>query len=234
MKVYLLAAAALLSCVPVHAQTLPQCPPPVSHIQVEAGSFATQPGATFRLKHFSADLVPRGKSAPMCYAKLTVIHHGEIVADDASLIKVFTTKLAKGESKIKNFKIVNETQKVTLSGTLRKVVPVKFTIEGTLSTDGSSVSLHATTFKADGVPVKGLLGIFGKDLSSVVKVKGVQGISIQQNTVSFKLEPLADLKGHLAAASNIEGALVLRFGPGGTDERPHDTSEESTSKAAAR
>ncbi len=235
MKVYLLAAAALLIRVPVHAQTLPACPPPVSHINVEAGAFATQPGAIFRLKNFSADLVPKGKSAPMCYAKLTVVQHGEIVADDTSLTEVFTTKLAKGKSKIKNFKVVNDPQKVTLSGTLKKLVPIKFTIEGTVSTDGSSITLHATTFKADGIPVKGLLGIFGKDLSSVIKVKGVQGISIEQNTVSFKLQPLANLKGHLAAVSNIEGALVLRYGPGSPSERPHDDATDGTSaKPAAK
>lgn len=230
MKLYLLIAAALLSAVTLHAQTAPACPPPISHIHVESGSFSTQPGATFRLKSFSADLVPRGHIAPLCYVKLTVVQHGEIIADDASLGKVFTAKLAKGNSKIKNFKVVNDPQKVTLSGTLKKIVPVKFTIEGTLSTDGTSISLHATTFKADGIPVKGLLEIFGKELSSVVKVKNVQGVSVQQDTISFKPELLANLKGHITAVSNVEGALVLRYGPGVANERPHDAPAASTSE----
>jgi hypothetical protein len=234
MKVHLLTAAVLFSAVSLKAQTAPECPPPITHIDVVAGSFATQPGATFRLKGFSAVLVPKGKTAPQCYAKVTVIHRGEIVADDASLDTVFTTKLARGKSKIKNFTVVNEPQKVTVSGTLKKIIPVKFTIEGTLSTDGTSIALHATSFKADGVPVKGLLGIFGKDLSSVVKVKGVQGISVQHDTISFKPELLANLKGRIVAVSNIEGALVLRYGAGEADKQPHASLVDATPEPVAK
>lgn len=211
MKTHLLAFVSLFLCVQLAAQA-PACPPPVGHTEIESGSYSSQPGVNFKLTHFSADLVPEGDTAPMCYGKNTVVSHADILADDQSLTKVFTSKLAKGNSKIRNFKVVNMDGSVTLSGTIKKVVPVKFSITGKVATDGEAIVLHASSIKADGVPVKGLLELFGKNLSSVMKVKNVRGVKIEENTISFKPEQLAHLKGHIAAATSISGALMLRYG----------------------
>lgn len=212
MKVHLLSLAALFVCVRIAAQA-PACPPPPGHIDVESGSYSMQPGASFKLTHFSADLVPEGDSPPMCYGKTTVVAHAGIFADDKSLTTVFTSKLKSSNSKIKNFKVANTEGVATLSGQIKKVVPVNFSISGAVTTDGTAIMLHATSIKADGVPVKGLLELFGKNLSSVIKVKNLKGVDLKDNTISFKPEPLAHLKGHILSASSIDGGLMLRYGP---------------------
>ena len=217
MKVHLLSLAALFICVRLAAQA-PLCSPPIGHLDVESGSYSMQPGVTFQLTHFSADLVPEGDSAPLCYGKTSVVSHAEIFASDQSLTNVFTSKLQKDKSKIKNFKVANTERAVTLSGTIKKGVPVNFMISGHIRTDGTAITLHVTSIKADGVPVQGLLELFGKNLSSVMKVNNLKGVSVNENTISFKLEQLAHLKGHITVARNVAGGLMLRYGPGPGEE----------------
>lgn len=235
MKLLKLLFAGLLTCIAAGAQArMPPCPSPYEHIVFESGSYSTQPGANFDLKHFAAELIPEGKIAPLCYGKLTVVSHGEIIASDQSLTNVFISKLAKKKSKIKDFKIVNAGGTTTLSGSISKIVPIKFSIAGELSSDGKDITLHARTIKADGIPVKGLLELFGKNLSTIMKTQNVKGLKVDENTLSFNLEPLAGLKGHILAASSFDGGLLLRYGPEPRSKdkgRPAAKPEEPTGRA---
>src|ERR1700712_961791 len=77
------------------------CPPAVSHISINDGTFSSQPGVTFHLRHFVATLVPMGTTAPACNDKMTVVSRGEIFISNESLTRVFNEKLDSAESKIK-------------------------------------------------------------------------------------------------------------------------------------
>lgn len=176
------------------------------------GTFSSQPGVTFRLSHFVATLEPREKTVPGCFQKDTVLSHGEIFISNESLTRVFESKLEGSSQKIKGLKIQNGVGKVRLSGAITKLVPIAFTIEGPVSTDGTVLLLNASTIKADGIPVKALLDLVGEHLSALLKLQGVPGVTVSGNTLSFSPEQIAHLKGHIESAECKPDGLVLRYG----------------------
>ena len=187
---------------------------------MNSGTFSSQPGVTFRLSHFVATLEPREKTAPGCYQKDTVLAHGEIFISNESLTRVFASKLEAANSKIKNFKVQNGLGKVTLSGSITKVIPIAFTIEGPVSTDGKVLQLAATRIKADGIPVKALLDAVGEHLSAVLKLNGVPGVGVTGDTLSFSPEQIAHLKGHIDSAESRADGLILRYGKARPEKAP--------------
>lgn len=187
------------------------CAPEVSRISISSGTFSPQPGVSFQLHHFVAALVPMGTKSPACNEKMTVVSRGEIFINNESLTRVFNEKLDSADSKIKGFKIENGEGKVTLSGRLTKLIPIAFTVEGPVSTDGTSILLNARNLKADGVPVKTLLAMVGQHLNSVLGLKGMDGITVNEDTLSFSPERVAHLKGHIDSVETTPQGLTLRM-----------------------
>ncbi len=210
MKRLLLLLPVFLSSLDLYAQPSP-CPLP-THIAITSGTFSSQPGVTFRLSHFVATLEPRSKTAPACYQKDTVLAHGEIFVSNASLTQVFAGKLQGANSKIRNFKVENGIGKVTLSGNITKIIPIAFTIEGPVTTDGVSLLLDASKIKADGVPVKELLAVVGEHLSNVLNMNGVNGVTIAGNNLAFSPEQIAHLRGHIDSVETTNEGVILRYG----------------------
>ena len=179
---------------------------------METGSYSSQPGVTFNLRHFVATLVPEGDNAPACYAKVTVVSRAEIFVSNESLTHVFSEKLGRTDSKIKNLKIENGLGKVTLSGSFTKLMPIQFTISGPVTTDGTALMLDASQIKADGIPVKLLMKMVGEDLGSMLGLNGVNGIKVEDNRMSFFPEQIAHLRGHISSVETTNEGLILRYG----------------------
>ncbi len=192
----------------------PSCAPPVGHIEFSSSTYSPQPGVTFRLRNFSAALVPQAKTAPLCWQKFTVVSHAEIFIDDQSLTKVFAGKLAQGDSTMSDFHVENGAGGVTLSGKIKKLIPISFSVAGVPTTDGTSILLHADKVKADGVPIKALLDLVGQHLSSVLGLKGVSGVMVQGDTLAFSPEQIAHLKGHIESVRSSKGGVTLLYSRG--------------------
>lgn len=188
------------------------CPASSSHIVMESGSYSSEPGVEFVLHHFVATLVPMGKTAPTCLQKMTDVAHATIFVSNESLTQVFAKKLSESDSKIRDFKIVHGEGKVSLTGEIVKLVPIKFSIEGPVSTDGTRLMINASKIDADGIPIKMLLGLVGEHLSSVLGLKGVDGVSVEGNTMSFLPEKIAHLKGYIASVEASPAGLTLHYG----------------------
>ncbi len=189
----------------------PACPPPIGHIEFSSSTYSSQPGVTFRLRNFSAALVPQATTAPLCWQKFTVVSHAEIFVSNESLTKVFAGKLAQGDSKLSDFTVVNTVDGVTLSGKVKKLIPIAFSVSGVPTTDGTSILLHADKIKADGIPMKALLALIGENLSNVFGLKGVSGVSVQQDTLVFSPEQIARIKGHLESVQSTNEGVILRY-----------------------
>ena len=187
------------------------CPPTASHISITNGTFSSQPGVSFRLKNFNATLVPIGRTAPTCYEKMTVVSHAEIFVSNESLSNIFSEKLQNSQSKIKDFRVENGLSGATLSGKIAHVIPLSFSVEGPVTTNGSEIRLDAKKIKADGIPVKELMHMVGAELNSVLQLKGMSGITIEDNALSFSPEQVAHLKGHIASVTTSAEGLTLLY-----------------------
>ncbi len=208
----LLTLLLLTTTAAAQSQPTPTCPQP-THIAMPTATFSSQPGVTFQLHNFAATLDPIGHTYPTCLNRLTVMSHGEIFISNEALTNVFTEKLGNTESKIKGFKIENGAGHVTLSGHITKLIPIDFSVVGPVTTDGTVLLLTAQKIKADGIPIKALLGLIGDHLSSIFNLHGVSGITVTDNTISFSPEQIAHLKGHITAAETSDAGLTLRYGP---------------------
>lgn len=217
-QVFLLSFLSLPS-VFAHGQAI-KCPDASSHIVIEEGSYGTQPGVDFLLHHFSATLVPLGKKEPMCLEKMTDVAHAVIFISNESLTRIFAAKLGATGSKIRNFTVQQGVGTVTLSGEMTKVIPIKFSIEGPVTTDGNVISMNATKIVADGIPVKPLLTMVGAHLGSMLTFKGVGGVTVNGNTMSFSPEKIAHLKGYISSVEATPQGLTLHYG-----RKPHSAAE---------
>ena len=199
----------------LYAQAV-ECPAAASHIDMARGSFSSQPGVVFQLRNFHAALVPLGKSAPLCFEKLTVVSRAEIFVSNQVLNVIFSEKLKKSDSKIKDFKVKNGLSSATLSGSITRLIPIHFAVEGPVTTNGTDVRLSADRIKADGIPVKALLAVVGEHLNSVLKMNGMSGVSVEEDALLFSPEKVAHLKGHITQVATSPEGLTLRYGPDAT------------------
>ena len=83
-----------------------------------------------------------------------------------------------------------------------------------MTTDGNALQLHAQKFKADGIPLKALLQLIGEHMSSVLSVKSVAGLTVEENTMSFFLGKLAHLEGHISSVATTDRGLTITYSQG--------------------
>ena len=194
-------------------QEPPLCPRTSSRINMRYGTFSSQPGVIFDLHPFVANLVPMARDAPRCYQALTVVQHAVIFTSNDSLTNIFAAKLRGSSSKLHDLKILNGNGTVRLSGSMRELMPIQFVIEGPVTTDGTSIRIDVQSIKADGIPIKLLLAALGKNLNAVFGSIRVPGIVVDGNTLLFRPEYLAHLKGHILSAISTPAGLTLTYGP---------------------
>ena len=209
--VRILAIALLLLTPAFAAQSKRPCPAPVTRLSMEKGDYSPMDGVTFDLAHFDADMVAKGKTSPLCYQRVTDIRHGDVAVSPQSLSHEFESKMQQSNSKVTDFKVETKDHTVAMSGKVKKVIDIPFTIEGPVSTDGQSLIFHADHIKAEGIPVKGLLGMLGDHLSNLLKSESVKGVMVKDNTIVFQTEQIANVKGHIASADVTPQGLLLKF-----------------------
>ena len=192
---------------------LAKCPAPVTHIAMTRGDYSPQPGVRFVLLGFDADQVARGKAAPLCYMRMTEIQRGDVLIDPQSLSNEFVSKTAESNSAVHDLKVEIKDNLVDLKGTLKKVIPISFSMEGPVTTDGHVLIFHAKSIKADGIPVKGLLNMLGKHLDTLMQSETVGGVSVQGDTIVFEPEKIAHVRGRISMAEISPQGLALKFSP---------------------
>lgn len=209
-------AGIILSCCSLRAAEEVTCPAPVTSMEMQKGEYSPVPGVVFNLQNFVAVMVARGKQLPLCMARTANIQHGQVSMSDASLTKIFAQKLGQTDSSIKDMAISASGEGIKLTGKVHKGIDLPFDIEGPLSTDGKLLILHATKIKAEGIPVKGLLGLVGKNLASLFNPGPGSGVLVKENTLIFDPLELAHVRGRIQSARSVAHGLVLNFAPEAT------------------
>jgi hypothetical protein len=219
MRYFSLLGCLLLLTVVLSAERI-KCPSPVTQLDLPKGEYSPLPGVTFALENFSAEMVARGKKSPYCFMRVTEIQHGEVFIDVQSLSREFASKLNETDTKIRDFRIETENTTVSLKGTIKKVIPVPFTLEGPVTTDGTRLFFHAQSVKAIGLPMKGLLGMLGKHLETMLKSENVGGVTVKKDTIIFEPEKIAHVRGRITSAQVTSKGLLVTFSGAEAKKRP--------------
>jgi hypothetical protein len=181
-------------------------------MHVDKGEYAPQPGISFGLTDFTATMVPRGAKIPLCLVKINEIQQGRIFVTGASLTKLFESKNQGKKQSVEDMKIETKGDHVVISGKVHKVVAMPFSVEGPVKAAGSMLRLDASGIKAAGLPIKGLLGMVGKQLGSMFNSGSTEGVTVKDNTIFFQPEKMANIRGQIADVKVSSEGLLVTFG----------------------
>ncbi len=186
---------------------------------MDNGQYSPVEGAVFNLRNFAATMVARGKEMPLCFARMTQVQQGQVFISSESLTRLFQRKIQQSKSQVTDIKIEMDDNAVHLSGKLHKGVAVTFEIEGPVSTDGTALLLRAKQIKAEGLPMKGLLEMLGKNLGSLLGSESVDGVTAQGDTLVFQPSTIAYVRGSIAKVQPTPKGLMIMFAGHGSRGR---------------
>ena len=147
------------------------------------------------------------------------IDTAEVAVSAASLTALMNSYvLAYRGAPIKNVKVAIKGDRIIQEGTIHKKVDLPFEIEGSVAaTAEGDIRMHAMKIKAAHVPVKGLLHLFGEDLSKLVNQNAGRGMRIEGDDIILNLRTLTPpphLEGHVTRVGIADGKIVQVFDSG--------------------
>jgi hypothetical protein len=144
-------------------------------------------GIVLAVRSLDGELAGRSASAPPVFddpsSYVLRIQSAEIAMDANSLTALMRTVFAP-PSPVKDLEIRIEGGEIVQKGKMRKGLDVPFTMKTAVSpTADGRIRLHATSLKAIGVPVKGLLDFFGVALENLMKAPSGRGLQIDGDDI---------------------------------------------------
>jgi hypothetical protein len=117
---------------------------------------------------------------------------------------------------LKNITVTIAGNRIKQKGTMHKGVDLPFELEGSLApTPDGNIRLHADKIKSAHVPFKGLMHLFGEDLSKLVNVNEARGVRIEGDDIVLfpsRLTPPPHLEGRVTAVRLEGNKIVEVFG----------------------
>jgi hypothetical protein len=180
-------------------------------------------GVVLEVRHIEgAMLSTRGSQPPVFDDQQSFtlrIDSGEIAMSPESLSRLLNTHVFVYEgSPLTDIRVSIEDGHLKQKGTLRKGVPIPFTIAADISaTPDGRIRVHPTDVKAAGIPSEGLMKMFGLELDDLIKSNRSHGVQIIDNDLLLdpaRLLPSPGLSGRLTAVTLERDRIVERFGTG--------------------
>jgi hypothetical protein len=166
-------------------------------------------------------------------ASFTVeIDAAQVAITPASLTALMNSYvLAYNGAPIKNVSVRIEGDRLIQKGTAHKGIDLPFEIKGSLSaTEDGNIRVHADKIMSAHVPLKGLLHLFGEDLSKLINQKAERGMKIVGDDIILNprtLTPPPHLDGRVTRV-NIAGGKIVQFFDSGRHLAPLKPPLDST------
>ena len=146
------------------------------------------------------------------------IHSGVLRANIGDIGHFLNINLT--NSPLKNVTLLAEGDKLKLTGTVRKIVPLSVTLLAEVSaTSDNRIRLRVTKLDVLKVPLKGLLGMFKISLADFVK-GGMDGVEVAGSDLLLdtqKLMPAPHIRGKLTAVRVVSPDIEEVFGDATSD-----------------
>ncbi len=141
----------------------------------------------------------------------------EIAMDPQSLANVLNANVfAAKDAPLKNISIRIEKDRLKIKGKLHTKGDIAFETEGRLSaTPDGKIRLHTEKIKALHLPVKGLMDLFGVDISDMIKSGKVHGVQAEKDDLILdpaEILPPPHISGKVTSVRLENDAIVQVFG----------------------
>ena len=143
----------------------------------------------------------------------------EVAISAASLTALLNSYvLAYEGAPIRNVNVTMAGGRIVQKGSIHKGVELPFEIDGSVSpTAGGEIRLHADKIKSAHVPIKGLMHLFGEDLSKLVNQNAGRGMKVEGDDIILSprsLTPPPHLAGRVTRVRVAGGKIVQTFDSG--------------------
>jgi hypothetical protein len=215
------------------APTTPEAAPQKAHaapasqgaiaVAIKNVDFHIQDSIVLRIRDLRGELQRRAKAITPTFddkqSFVLKIDSGVIGISADSLTSVMNDYVfAYDHAPLKDISIAMDGNRIKLKGIMHKVVPVHVEVVGSLAaTPDGKIRLHPDKIKADGIPVKGFMRLFGVELDELVKARESRGIKVDDDDLIMDPElilPPPAIRGNVTAVQVAENELVQVFGAG--------------------
>jgi hypothetical protein len=200
-----------------------------SQVQMRNVDFHVDDSVILHIKSLRGAIAGKSKRTPPAFDD----KHSFVLTIDKGTVGISTSNLTEVMNKyvfnyphapIRKIAITADGDKLKLKGSVHKVVDIRFEIIGGLNaTSDGRISLHPSSIKADGVPVKRLMHLFGVELAGLIKQGNARGVEIKDDDLIIDpnlIIPAPEIKGSVASV-RIEGdRLVEEYGGMKAGTRP--------------
>jgi len=183
--------------------------------------FEAAPGIVLRIRRLRGQLVPTEPDRPPVFDEPQSfrlrVAEGEVAIDADSLRVLVDEHVFGPEHPVRQVEVSFEQDRLVVEGNLRKVVPIPFHLEARPRVaEGGGILLEPVVLKSAGLPVKGLLELFGLELVEMMNADEARGIEVRDNRMILHprgVLPPPRLDGSVTAVAVEDGLLVQRLGP---------------------
>lgn len=194
----------------------------LTRFQMKNIDFHTEDTIVYRIRSLHGVLLRSNQATPPTFDD----KRSFILKVDSGIVGLRTDTLADlmnnyafayPNASLKDFSVSTKENQIKLEGKMHKLAWVPFEIVGDLSaTPEGKIRLHPTTIKVEGIPVKGLMHVFGVELDELIKTREERGVKIDDNDIIMdpeRITPPPQIQGSVTAVQ-IDGDEVIQvFGP---------------------
>ena len=194
----------------------------LTRVQMQNVDFRVDDTIVLRIRNIRGALIRKNPAKPAFFDDRQSFNF----RIDSGIIGISTESLANllnnyvfayPKAPLKNVSIATEGGQIKMKGTVHKVTDLPFEIVGDLlATPEGKIQLHPTSIKTGGIPVKGLMNLFGIELDELIKGTESHGVKIDDNNITMDPEvmiPPPQVRGKITAI-RVEGDEVIQvFGP---------------------
>jgi hypothetical protein len=200
----------------------------VVEVQMRSVSLHLDRSTVLEVSRLRGQMAPTQRGRPVTFddpnSFVTRITSAEIAISTRTLSDLLNQRVFDYPgAPLKKISISTEQGKIIIEkGVMHKGVDIPFEVKGTLDVNtAGDVRLHADKIEAAHISAKGLLHLFGEDLSQLINVKQDRGVRIAGNDILLspgKMLPPPKIQGKVIGV-RIEGdRLVLTFGSAASTE----------------
>jgi hypothetical protein len=144
-------------------------------------------GIVLRVETLDGELISRTPGTPPIFdnpESYVLRMKSARTAIDAPSLNALMARVFSGSSPIKDLKITIANGEIRQTGKLHKGIDVPFSMKTSVApTPDGRIRLHATSLKAVGIPIKGMLDLFGVDLDNLMKMPGQRAIQVEGDDI---------------------------------------------------